>query len=114
VSNAHTPGPWAANHRHIAAPRYSIITLPNGTVVPVGCAIANTDKGPTIGQSVANARLIAESPAMFDLLRDVEKSISFVLRVTADANPAKIRDVRTELKATVKDIREVLNRIEGK
>jgi hypothetical protein len=88
----HTPGPWKAiTHAHKMA-----ITVYGG-----GCYIADVDtSAPDPGENEANARLIAQAPAMHDILARLCRAQE---RISGD-NP---------LDGLLDDARTILRTIEG-
>lgn len=63
--SAHTPGPWRVGDAG------KTVFGPKGGLPPQGIAGMYAQKTP--GESHANARLIAQAPAMLDLIRDIAK-----------------------------------------
>lgn len=98
--SAHTPGPWAIDVTRASkrAPASMLMIVAEAGGMP-GLIV---NSGPVEPRDWANARLIAEAPAMFDLLRQlhvastyafnteyvVERARAILARIE-DSNPAK-------------------------
>lgn len=69
MSNAtHTPGPWVIHDAD------GIIEATDGTAIADPACSGLHGKVPTVNEAAANARLIAEAPAMLEALRDLVRS----------------------------------------
>lgn len=96
MQTKHTPGPWFA--------RGSTISAPSGT--GEGHTFTLAELGGIYPEKAANARLLAEAPAMLEALRKAEGWVS------RTGNGKPMID-RTQI-AVYEEIRAILARIEGK
>lgn len=92
--SAHTPGPWRVGDAG------KTVFGPKGGLPPQGIAGMYAQKTP--GESHANARLIAQAPAMLEALHDL-------LDTRSPSTPRSFRVRSAEAKA-----RSILATIEGK
>lgn len=101
----HTPGPWFAvdNLKGDGNPaRVTVRVPPHGQTVVAQCYGADSD-------AEANARLIAQAPAMYDELQRMKGSL-VVLRLQKFADP----DVRKLLEEMFDGAAAILAAIDGK
>ena len=91
MSNTHTPGPWAASNYH------ALGGYPVRTVEPDTIPIA-------IVPDLADARLIAEAPAMLEALRDGAEWL---------ANGGEVEGVFFDEASLLQRFRAILARIDG-
>ncbi len=77
MKNTHTPGPWEVRNGCNVFANASHVPLTNDGLIAVTGGLSGRD---TIDRDAANARLIAEAPAMADLIRE------FFLAAPVDAD----------------------------
>jgi hypothetical protein len=74
---AHTPGNWVAQAYHVTAmDTGDTITPMGGAEVKVDCCIVPRVEGRTDAEALANARLIAASPALLAACEHVREALS--------------------------------------
>ncbi len=67
VSTKHTPGPW-----DVGAARKTMVMARTKTVLIADCGNVPQNFGTSQGETEANARLIAQAPAMLEALRKMQ------------------------------------------
>lgn len=76
-----TPGPWSQSHREREDGTYATeVYCSQGRTIATLSWYAVPHKGGTASSRPANARLIAEAPAMVDALSTARGNLSYVLQ----------------------------------